>query len=88
MKFTQKMMVHLNGGSKFSILEFQIFCDGKPTGITRSRTTNGSPRYEITSDVFRCGRGEFDLMKQSHADLQKWLETNAVSDNPKGDAEE
>jgi hypothetical protein len=76
-KFTQRMMMHLNGGREYSLLNYEVMRDGKPTQITRSTATNGSPQYLITSDVFRCGDDEFDVMKKPCGNLQEWLDTHS-----------
>lgn len=77
-KFTQRMMMHLNGGSNYSFMNFEVLRDGKRTEITRCRTTNGSPKYEITSDKFQCGKDEFDVLKDSN--LQEWLRAHSTPD--------
>lgn len=79
-EFTQKMMMHLNGGSKFSELRFRILSDGKETSVTRVKRTSGSPRYLITVDLFSDGKEEFDVMATRGIGLREWLETHAVAD--------
>jgi hypothetical protein len=81
-KFTQRMQMHLNGGSDYSVLCYEVLRDGKPTGITRNRATNGSPQYLLTSDVFQCGKDEFDVLKGGN--LQEWLEAHSTPETPKG----
>ena len=43
--FTQRLTMHLNGGSKFSALAYEILADGAATGITRHKRTDGRPKY-------------------------------------------
>lgn len=74
MKFTQSLTMHLNGGKDFSALQYKILCDGKPTNIIRVRKTGGSPKYLITSDIFACGKEEFDNLAAKGVGLQEWLE--------------
>jgi hypothetical protein len=72
-KLTQQMTMHLNGGSKFSELHHRIYADGVETNITRHKRTDGSPRYLITQDVFRCGDEEFDVMATKGVGMKEWL---------------
>lgn len=76
-KFTQRMTMHLNGGSEFSELQFDVFADGEPTGIRHFRETNGSPKYLITRDIFVCGEDTFDVMATKGVGLQEWLLAHA-----------
>jgi len=78
-KLTQKMTMHLNGGNKFSELHFRVYADGKETQITRHKKTNGSPKYLITHDVFRCGDDEFDVMETKGAGMEIWLLSHVES---------
>ena len=73
MKFTQKMSMHLNGGSKFSQLNFDIFADGKPTNLTRVTRTAGSPKYLKTVDVISDGESRFDVLQTRGVGMEKWL---------------
>lgn len=75
-KFTQTLTMHMNGGSKFSQLNYDIFADGKPTGIKRYKRTDGSPRYLITDDVFKCGDDKFDNLAARGTGLMEWLESH------------
>lgn len=59
---TQRMKIHLNGGSKWSQLTYDILADDEPTGITMTTVTDGSPDYLITSKVLCHGEDTFDLM--------------------------
>ncbi len=74
-QFTQSMTCHLNGGNKFSQLDYEIKRDGKPCGVSRHTVTNGSPRYIKTRDVFVCGQDEFDVLATKGDGLLHWLET-------------
>jgi hypothetical protein len=80
--FTQRLSMHLNGGHKWSSLSYDVFRDGKPTGIRRFRKTNGSPRYLITQDVLTHGNEEFDLMATKGADVAEWLEKHSQDESP------
>ncbi len=72
-KLTQKMTMHLNGGSKFSELHFKILADGNETGIKRCTRTNGSPKYLKTVDVLRCGDEEFDVLSAKGVGMVDWI---------------
>lgn len=82
MPFTQTLKMHLNGGSKFSSLVYDVMRDGKPTGITRSKRTNGSPQYLIEQDVFvAADQSEFDNLKARGAGLTDWLEAHCAKES-------
>ena len=67
--------MHINGGSKFSELCYEIFCDGKPTGITRRCRTSGSPRYLKTIETLTASNGdEFDILGSRGTGMMEWLE--------------
>jgi hypothetical protein len=70
----QRMTMHLNGGSEFSQLHYEVLADGKPTGITRVTITDGSPRYKKTKDEFISGDESFDVMETKGVGLKEWLE--------------
>lgn len=70
---TQTLTMHLNGGSKFSALNFDILADGKPTEIKRYNRTDGSPKYLITDDIFVCGEDEFDMLETKGVGLKEWV---------------
>ena len=73
--WTQSLKMHLNGGTKFSSIVYNILADGKPTGITRTKRTSGSPKYLIELDRFESSNGyEFDMMKTMGVGLMAWLE--------------
>ena len=73
-KLTQKMTLHLNGGSKFSELHYKILADGKETGITRHTRTNGSPKYIVQADELHFGSDTFDFQKmQGSDDAIDWI---------------
>ena len=61
---TQKLTLHLNGGSKFSELHYKIFADGEDTGMTRHVRTDGRPRYNTTADEIHCGDETLDLKSE------------------------
>ena len=67
------MTMHLNGGSKFSELRYEILADDKPTGISRTTRTDGSPRYLKTVDVFYLGEDYFDVLATKGVGLLDWL---------------
>lgn len=75
--FTQKLHMHLNGGSKFSKLIYDVFRDGQPTGIVHARTTNGSPKYLITDDALGKGDEVFDILATKGVGMQEWLEAHS-----------
>lgn len=70
---TQQMTMHLNGGSEFSELRYDVYADGKPTGIKRRRRTSGSPEYFITDDVFWIGEEYFDVRETKGVGLRDWI---------------
>ncbi len=76
--FTQRLAMHLSGGSKFSKFDYDVFRDGQPTGIKHIRHTNGSPEYLITADVLVAKSGEiFDLKATKGDGYQEWLEAHS-----------
>lgn len=72
-KITQSMTAHVNGGNKFSELHYDIFADGKPTGISRFVKTDGKPDYMIVSDIFFKGEESFDVMAMKSVGLNQWI---------------
>lgn len=70
--------MHLNGGSEFSELHYEIFADGKPTRITRHTFTDGSPRYVKKADVLRYGEDEFDILATRGVGMQEWMEAHTI----------
>lgn len=83
MIFTQRMTMHLNGGSKFSELHYDILADGKPTNLKRSTRTSGRPKYIKTDDVI-YDKGDpdnpekcFDVLAAKGVGLVAWLEAHA-----------
>jgi hypothetical protein len=70
---TQRMTMHLNGGSEFSELHYAIFADGVDAGITRHTRTDGRPKYLITHDLFRCGEEEFDVLATRGVGAKEWI---------------
>lgn len=72
-KLTQSMTMHLNGGSKYSELHYEIFADGMETGITRHVRTNGRPKYLVTDDLFRCGDETFDVLATKGVGMLDWI---------------
>lgn len=78
MKFTEQMTMHLNGGSEFSELRYRVYGDGRELPITHARRTDGSPKYLITDDMFRCTCGaEFDRLAAKGVGLVAWLTQHA-----------
>lgn len=76
--FTERMTMHLNGGSEFSELHFRVLVDGHETPIRHHRRTDGSPKYRITDDVFACACGaELDRRADPRASLRDWLREHA-----------
>ncbi len=75
-RLTQRMTMHLNGGSNFSELHFRILADGEETRITRHKRTNGSPKYLITQDVLLAGGHggeEFDVLAVKGVGVIDWI---------------
>ena len=72
-RFTKRMRMHLNGGAKFSELHYEVYRDGRPTGITHVRKTDGSPQYRITEDLLLCGDEHFDLLATGGLGHEDWL---------------
>ncbi len=70
---TQRLTMHLNGGSKFSELRYEIDADGTPTGIRRLRRTGGSPRYLITDDFLWRGGESFDVLATKGVGMKDWI---------------
>lgn len=73
-EFTQRMTLHINGGSDHSALHFDVLRNGLPTGIRRVTTTNGSPEYLKTSDRFISETAEFDILANKGQGMVSWLE--------------
>jgi len=85
-KFTQRMTMHLNGGSKFSELRYEILADDKPTTLKRTTRTSGSPKYLKTQDVIWDTRDPdapeaiFDVLATKGVGMTEWLESRVVTD--------
>lgn len=73
-KWTQRMALHLNGGSEFSQLNYEVCADGEPTGVMRITRTSGSPQYLKTVDEFHYGDQVFDVLKTKGVGLFEWLD--------------
>jgi hypothetical protein len=76
--FTQRMTMHINGGSQFSELHYEIMADGMLCGITRHTRTTGRPKYTKIADEFHAGDKTFDLLKTRGVGMQEWLNENAM----------
>lgn len=70
---TRRMTMHLNGGSKFSELHYEILADGQKTGITLHERTNGRPHYRYTARELHFGEETLDLMKPEGEDPEAWI---------------
>lgn len=70
------MSQHINGGAKFSQLVFDVFADGKPTGIARITNTDGSPLYVKTLDKLEKDGEEFDVLATRGDGMIAWLEAH------------
>lgn len=70
---TQRMSLHLNGGSKFSQLNYDIFVNDKPTGIARITRTDGSPKYKKTSDTLYFKDEEYDILGLGAKGAWNWI---------------
>jgi len=82
-KWTQRMTMHLNGGNKFSQLNYAVYCDGIDTGIVRVTRTNGSPHYFKTADELHCGDEAFDMLACTDGrDAIAWLEAHFPAGQP------
>ncbi len=79
-KFTQRMTLHLNGGSEFSELHYVVLADGEETKITRHTRTDGSPRYNIVADEMHFGSDTFDFLKDKGA--IEWIEARLGKEPP------
>lgn len=77
-KFTQRMTLHLNGGSDFSRLNYDVMRNDKQTVIKRYMVTDGSPDYKKTQDIFVASHGKddhiWDVLVQKADGLEDWLE--------------
>jgi hypothetical protein len=71
--WTQKMMMHLNGGEKFSVLDYEIYHKKKLTRITRHTRTSGSPHYLKEVDVLMYGDEHFDILASKGKGMEQWL---------------
>jgi hypothetical protein len=76
-KLTKRMKMHLNG-SGFSILSYDVLADGKPTGITHHRKTNGRPEYLITEDVWQFKDEVFDAIAAKGLGLIDWIKARVA----------
>ena len=89
MNFTQLMMMHLNGGSKFSQLNFEVYADGKPCGIQRITRTAGSPDYLKTVDQMKAANGDiFDVLATRGVGMEQWLIEHVVTASPSEQGQE
>lgn len=72
-ELTQRTAMHIRG-SGYSVIEFEIFADGKPTKIRRVTRTNGKAPYlkEVDSLVY-CGE-EFNLLDRKGQSAAAWIE--------------
>jgi hypothetical protein len=76
--------MHLNGGKKFSELQYNIFADGKPTNLKRVTRTDGSPNYVKTVDVIwdvtkpDDPEAAFSVLETKGAGMQAWLESHVL----------
>jgi hypothetical protein len=82
-RWTQRMTMHLNGGSEWSGLTFAVFCDDEPTDIVRVTRTNGSPEYLKTVDQLQCGDEVFDILATKGEGVLIWLEAHRPEKAPK-----
>jgi len=78
-KWTQKMSMHLNGGSEFSQLNHDVYADGEPTGIVRVTRTSGSPKYLKTVDKLCDGSEEFDVLATRGVGMEDWLNARMLA---------
>lgn len=91
MVFTQRMTMHLNGGTKFSELRYEILADGKPTSLRRVVRTSGSPKYLKTQDVIWDSdkaddpSAAFDVLATKGVGMVAWLENHVKVHEAKGE---
>jgi hypothetical protein len=78
MKLTQRLTMHLNGGSKFSELHYEVLADGQPTGITIYRRTSGAPKYKITDYEIHYGEESLDVLTAAKGAMLPWIEERAT----------
>jgi hypothetical protein len=76
--FTQRMVLHLNGGSDFSQLNYEIMANGVSTGISRVVRTDGRPRYMKTIDQLQKGDEVFDVLATKGVGMMDWIETQTL----------
>ena len=72
-KLTQRMTMHLNGGSKWSELHYEVLADGEPTGVTIHKRTNGSPDYRYTAFEVHAGEETLDVLKAPPGSMLDWI---------------
>jgi len=74
-KLTQRLRLHLNGGSEFSVLDYDILMDGQETGIVLHKRTDGSPHYRYTEHALICGEHSLDLLPPPpNAVVRAWMD--------------
>jgi hypothetical protein len=83
MKLTQQMTLHVNGGENFSELHYKVLADGKETGITIHKRTNGRPEYKYTAYEIHYGEETFDALAAHGKGMTKWIEERAKRGPPK-----
>lgn len=72
-KLTQRLTLHLNGGSDFSERHTAIMADGQETGISLHERTDGSPDYHYTARELHYGQEMLDLMQKEGPEPMKWI---------------
>lgn len=72
------MSMHLNGGDKFSQLNFRLYRNKVFSGIIRITRTGGSPKYLKTVDELQAVNGDtYDVLAKRGLDLN-WCESHFV----------
>jgi hypothetical protein len=74
--------MHVNGGSAYSTLSYDIYADGNPTGIKRYQRTDGSHMYVVTDDVLAIGSDRFDILASRGAGMREWVLAHIKRDDP------
>jgi phosphoribosylformylglycinamidine (FGAM) synthase-like enzyme len=72
-ELTTKLTMHVNGGSKFSELHYEVLADKQPTGITIHKRTDGSPNYRYTAFEVQCGEETLDVLKAPNGAMKRWI---------------
>ena len=75
----QEPTMHLNGGSNYSSMSYDITIMGESVGL-RSTQTDGSPNYKIVSDIIHMNNEELDFRVSGKKKLARWMVERLPSD--------